>query len=292
MAPRWYARQSGALLVLALLLAGCGPGGGATATTAPAPTAPASGARNTAGPTPSPVASRAANSPTVAAATPQATPTRQAATATRPASPRPSATAAATGAWLDAQPLTNWNTRGAVVPKAPAPTLTLTIGGTPRASGTPSTSGTPRAGCIPPAFAATTPAERAVAAAGWTVFVQEKRQGNVALVSGLASYDGMCRPMQYQLFVFVSDTFAGTLSPVTMNSRADGAIEIPMIAPDGAQITARYLRYAPTDPACCASRTSTLTFAVEAAPPLVVPQSVATHPNATPATTAPASPTR
>lgn len=289
MALRCDARQLGTLVVLALLLTGCGLGG-ATATT-PLPTvAPTSGARNTAVPTSPPATSRVANSSPVAAI-PRTTPTVRAVTATRPASPR--ATASATGAWLDAQPVVNWNTRGASVPQAPAPTLRLTIGGIPQTNGTPSTgSGTPRAGCTPPAIAPATDAERVVAAAGWTIFLKEVQQGNVALVSGLASYDGMCRPMQYQHFVFVNNTFAGTLSPTPMDSRADGAIETPTIAPDGAQITANYRRYAANDPACCPSRTSTLTFAVDPTQPLVVPQGVATRATATPAATAPASPTR
>jgi hypothetical protein len=41
---------------------------------------------------------------------------------------------------------------------------------------------------------------------------------------GTAGYDGMCRPRQYQDFVFVGSVFAGTLSPQPMDSRTDGAL--------------------------------------------------------------------
>lgn len=298
MSPRrslWLAT----LLFLVLGLGSCGVGGATPTivpTAAPPPTiAPASGGQT---PTASTAPARAA-SPT-GTGTPRnsaATATRGAATVTRSASPRATSTPQATGTWLDAQPLVNWNAAGATVPKAPAPMVTITIGTGTAPGATPRASGTPRAGCTPPNVTPNTVAERAVAGAGWTVFLPESRQGNVGIVSGLASYDGMCRPMQYQLFVFVNDTFAGMLSPQTMDSRADGAIETPTVSPDGAQITANYLRYAANDAACCASRVSTLTFALGGTPPLVTPQGVATRPTsaATPSaspSSVPASPTR
>jgi len=297
MSPR-RSRWLATLLVLAICLGGCGLSG-ATPTTAPttAPrptTAPTSGGQVRITATASTVPARAA-SPTGTASPPNtsATASRPAATVTRPASPRATATPQATGSWLDAQPVANWNVVGTTVPKAPAPIVTITIGSGTSPGATPRASGTPRAGCNPPNVVPTTVAERAVAGAGWTVFLAESRQGNVGLVAGLASYDGMCRPMQYQLFVFVNDTFAGTLSPQTMDSRADGAIETPTVSPDGAQIVANYLRYAANDPACCASRVSTLTFALGGTPPLVVPQGVVTRAAPSPApSAAPASPTR
>ena len=287
------------LLVLVLGLGGCGVGG-----TSPT-TAPTTAPRPTTGPatTAPTVPARAAASPT-GTATPRNTSviaTRAAATPTRPASPRATTTPQATGAWLDAQPVANWNAAGATVPKAPAPTVTITVGAAPAPGATPRASGTPRVGCTPPSVAPATIAERAVAGAGWTVFLAESRQGNVALVAGLASYDGMCRPTQYQFFVFVNDTFAGTLSPQTMDSRTDGTSETPTVSADGAQIVANYLRYGANDAACCASRVSTVTFALGGTPALVTPQGIATRapatgtplaaPSAVPSTV-PATPTR
>lgn len=286
----------GTLLALALCLGGCGLGGAAPTTappTAPRPTiAPASGGSATTAPAASTTPARAAASPT--GTTPPrnspGTATRAMATVTRPAP------AQISGSWLDAQMVANWNVAGATVPKAPAPVVTITIGSGTAPGATPRASGTPRAGCNPPSVVPATIAERAVAGAGWTVFLAESRQGNVGLVAGLASYDGMCRPMQYQIFVFVNDTFAGTLSPQTMDSRADGAIETPNVSPDGTQIVANYLRYAANDPACCASRVSTLTFAIGGTPTLAVPQGVVTRsaPSPTPAapSAVPATPTR
>jgi hypothetical protein len=272
----------GTLLVLALGLGSCG--GSATPTSAPT-TAPASSAPATTAPAASPIPARVAASPTGAATTPttSATATRGAVTPTRSSSPRATSTPQSAGAWLDAQPLASWNVVGSTVPKAPAPTVTIAIGSGPTAGATPRASGTPRAGCTPPIVSPQSVAERAVAGAGWTVFLPESRQGNIGLVSGLASYDGMCRPMQFQIFVFVNDTFAGTLAPQPMDSRADGVIETPTASPDGASIVANYLRYSANDPACCASRVSTVTFAVGGTPALVVPQGVVTHATSSPA---------
>jgi len=294
MSPRrslWLAT----LLVLVLGLGGCGAGG-ATPTSAPTTAPRPTNIPATSAPTTSP---RAAASPigTAAPRTTSATATRAATTPTRPASPRATTTPQSTGAWLDAQPVANWNVAGATVPKAPAPVVTITIGAAPAPGATPRASGTPRVGCTPPSVAPATIAERAVAGAGWTIFLAESRQGNVALVAGLASYDGMCRPTQYQFFVFVNDTFVGTLSPQTMDSRTDGAIETPTVSPDGAQIVANYLRYGANDAACCASRVSTVTFALGGTPALVTPQGVATRATSSPVpsaapSTVPATPTR
>ena len=66
-----------------------------------------------------------------------------------------------------------------------------------------------------------TPEERAVNAAGWTITKgrgETQSSGDLVLVKGQTSFDGMCRPVQYQQFVFVNGVFAGTISPNLMNS--------------------------------------------------------------------------
>jgi hypothetical protein len=71
----------------------------------------------------------------------------------------------------------------------------------------------------------------------------------------------MCRPYGYQFFVFADGIFAGTLSPVVMDSRTDGAASaVRLESPD--RITADFLRYTATDPLCCASRISTAAYRV------------------------------
>jgi len=72
--------------------------------------------------------------------------------------------------------------------------------------------------------------------------------------------DGMCRPLAYQIFVFADGRFAGTLSPVPMNSRTDGAAQTPELF--GSTVRVAYSRYAPSDPLCCPSHVDTLGFRI------------------------------
>ena len=100
-----------------------------------------------------------------------------------------------------------------------------------------------------------------------------------------ASVDGMCRPWDYQAFVFVKGAFAGTLSPTLMDSRTDGALsEVRLLAPTS--IEAVSLRYADADPLCCPSRLSTVRYRIEHRPEaghrgaVSVPRSRPPHPSA------------
>src|SRR5918995_476956 len=61
-----------------------------------------------------------------------------------------------------------------------------------------------------------TAADGQVAAAGWTPFGTYIGGWGVQIVRGLTGVDGMCRPLQYQEFVFVDGMFAGTVSPAPM----------------------------------------------------------------------------
>jgi LppP/LprE lipoprotein len=167
--------------------------------------------------------------------------------------------------WLEQKPLTNWNKPGASIPKAPnnnSPNAAL---------------------CQQQIRNPSTSEERAVKAAGWTlskVRGETKNSSGVVLVKGQTDFDGMCRPMGYQQFVFVSGIFAGTTSPNPMNARSDGAlfqtdIETP------SRLKAQFSRYTPQDALCCASRTSEVTYRIDVAnkTPLVVPIQVRTYAN-------------
>ena len=69
-----------------------------------------------------------------------------------------------------------------------------------------------------------------------------------------------CRPTSYNYFVFsVGGNFVGTLSPVLMNSRSDGAVQSVRVE-RGGSLSVDYDRYTPTDPLCCPSSTTTVTF--------------------------------
>ena len=107
--------------------------------------------------------------------------------------------------------------------------------------------------CVERERPAETAEDNALIAEGWHLFLPYQRGWGVTLISGLASYDGMCRPLGYQSFVFVDGVFAGTVSPEPMDSRTTGAAhDVNLWYAD--QVSAEYLRYAPDDPLCCASR--------------------------------------
>jgi hypothetical protein len=123
--------------------------------------------------------------------------------------------------------------------------------------------------------------DETVFAAGWTLFGTYEGGWGVRLVKGLVGFDGMCRPWSYQFFVFVDGDFAGTVSPVPMSSRTDGAAGQVFLYDSGEQLTAQFARYAETDPLCCPSRTSSVRYRIERGDPgpSVVPLDVFTAPN-------------
>jgi hypothetical protein len=123
-----------------------------------------------------------------------------------------------------------------------------------------------------------TPGERAVADAGWLPFHMFDRQivqRDVEIVGGMAGADGMCRPADFNVFVFVNGKLAGTLSPEDMVSRLDGSISVVRLADDDT-IAAEFARYAVPDPLCCPSARVTVRYRIDRKTtlPVVVPVSV------------------
>ena len=164
--------------------------------------------------------------------------------------------------WLD-RPLSNWNTPGRAVPRA-----------TPKHETIPQI--TKR--CSLPALQKTS-GEKELAAAGWLPFHMFDREivlHDVEIVGGLTGADGMCRPVDFNVFVFVNGRLAGTLSPAVMASRTDSSISGGVrLGADGA-IAADFSRYAFEDPLCCPSKRVTVAYRIDrsATPPVVVPVSV------------------
>ena len=74
--------------------------------------------------------------------------------------------------------------------------------------------------------------------------------------------DGMCRPVGYNIFVFVAGRFAGSLSPTVMTSRLDGSSSAVRIVGDHA-ITVDFSRYTSTDPLCCPSSHVVVRYAID-----------------------------
>lgn len=164
-----------------------------------------------------------------------------------------------TGNWLDT-PLSPWNTAGASIPAAPAGDESIAEIVTR---------------CSHPTILRTTPGERALADAGWLpfhIFDKQIIQGDIEIVGALAAVDGMCRPMDFNAFVFVGGRLAGTLSPRLMGSREDGSIGALRLAGDG-RIAAEFSRYTEKDPMCCPSSRVRVEYRLEknAAGAVVVP---------------------
>lgn len=112
---------------------------------------------------------------------------------------------AADGSWLDGD-RGPWNVPGQAIPTVPTaltPVPDL---------------------CAPYVRPAETPEDAQVAAQGWRLYSASQRGWGIVLVGGFVAFDGMCRPVVYQQFVFVDGDFAGTLAPGTMLPRTDGAL--------------------------------------------------------------------
>lgn len=157
------------------------------------------------------------------------------------------------GTWLDQE--ADWNTSGATIPQAPEQQSSNL------------------SNCEPTFRPATLPEDAHVEAAGWTLTGPAQIYGDTTIITGMANADGMCRPFQYQVFVFTDGEFSGTLSPLVMDSRTDGSLVDVTLYGEGA-LDATFNRYQPEDALCCASRESRLFYEVDTAgaSPVLVPQ--------------------
>ena len=162
-------------------------------------------------------------------------------------------------AWLD-EPLSNWNKPGTAIPK-------------PRQS----VNSENPSHCKEVERSPTTPADRAVAAAGWSLYGLEQTYGKTVVVWARSGWDGMCRPLGYQAFAFSGGQFAGTVSPEPMDSRTDGAVSRVRIANE-TTLVGGFLRYTTSDALCCPSRTTRVTFKIVNSPEgaVLVPESIQT----------------
>ncbi len=147
--------------------------------------------------------------------------------------------------WLDQPKPASWNKAGSTIPSAPK------------------VEGAIDARCRESARPPQLPEDKRVREQGWTLVGAYQGGWDVILIRGTAGYDGMCRPRQFQDFVFVRGAFAGTLSPQPMDSRTDGALQQVSLL-SSSKLTAEYARYAPGDALCCPSKTTTVVFDITA----------------------------
>jgi hypothetical protein len=159
------------------------------------------------------------------------------------------------GAWLETSPPANWNSPGAAVPTAPPPYGDIN----PRCGAQERTSESPE--------------EDQVVEAGWRLFNAARVGWGLWIVDGLVDYDGMCRPNQFQGFVFANGQFAGTISPAPMDSRTDGSGRILDVRGPGL-LTGQFVRYAATDPLCCPSSVFVVEYMVDRSgnAPVLIPR--------------------
>ena len=154
--------------------------------------------------------------------------------------------------WLD-RPMSPWNAPGQPVPNAPRADESR--------ADTMKRCDLKRLG--------STAGERALVDAGWIPyhnFDQQIMRDDLEIIAGMTGADGMCRPTGYNLFVFVADRFAGTLSPVLMTSRLDSSSGAVRITAKDA-LTADFARYSSTDPLCCPSSHVTVRYTIDRSGP-------------------------
>ena len=170
------------------------------------------------------------------------------------------------GSWLDKQKPDNWNTAEMTVPKAPKmanPEMASRCDETLR-----------------PATLAT---DKILEAAGWRLFGAAQVFGDITVVRALAGYDGMCRPGNYQGFVFYKGRLAGTMSPRLMDARTDASLgTVWVMGPT--QMHAEFVRYSEKDPLCCPSATTDVSYEldVKGSAPLLVPVYASTNKKSAP----------
>jgi LppP/LprE lipoprotein len=165
--------------------------------------------------------------------------------------------------WLD-RPMSNWNAPGRAMPRAAINGETIA-------------EIAKRCALLP--VKRNTAGERIVADAGWLPFHMFDRQivqRDVEILGGLAGADGMCRPVDFNVFVFVGGQLAGRLSPADMVSRTDASIAGGIRLADDDTIAAEFARYAEPDALCCPSGRVTVRYRIDrkATPPVVVPVGV------------------
>jgi heat shock protein HslJ len=159
--------------------------------------------------------------------------------------------------WLDAAKPASWNKSAQPIPAAPK------------------IQGTVDLRCREMARPAQVDEDKRLRDQGWDLVGAYQGGWQILVIRGTAGYDGMCRPRQYQDFVFVRGVFAGTLSPQPMESRSDGALSRVFLQ-SRTRLTAEYQRYAAADPLCCPSRATSVVFEVASNPLVVRPISTST----------------
>ncbi len=148
------------------------------------------------------------------------------------------------GAWLD-RPLVNWNRQSTELPRPVASMDQQEI----------------QTRCPNLLRQADSPFEHELVNAGWLLYGALQSFGVTKVITAMSGVDNECRPLGYQAFVYWGDSYAGTLSPVMMDSLTNGALTtIRLISANN--ISAEFARYTENDSSCCPRRMSYVTYEV------------------------------
>ena len=158
--------------------------------------------------------------------------------------------------WLDMTPLPSWNERK----RAVLQTKKISSAELKR--------------CAAQVRQPTLPQDKLLTKMGWTLTGAAHVFGNTTVVTAAEAFDGMCRPLKFDTYVFVGNRVAGTLSPGQMDSRTDGSLVNVQLTGEK-NLTAEYVRYQASDALCCPYKTEAVTFVIkpDAGNFLLVPES-------------------
>lgn len=151
--------------------------------------------------------------------------------------------ASAQAAWLNAKTIKNWNVAGKPLPKAPKSEFAEI-----------------NDNCKSMLRPASTAVDKMLKEAGWYLVSAVLTFGNTSALQVAAGFDGNCRPMDYNLFVFSNQAYLGSASPVLMQSREDGSLSDFQLWNDHISVT--FTRYSTRDALCCPSRLSSVYFGI------------------------------
>lgn len=150
---------------------------------------------------------------------------------------------AAQSQWLDLNPLPSWNERKRSILQ------------------TKRVSAAELKRCAVAVRRASLPQDFLLTRMGWTLAGAAQIFGRTAVITTAEAFDGQCRPLKFETYVFVGNRLAGTLSPGPMDSRADGSL-IGVRLTTEKSLTAQFARYRASDALCCPYKIENVTYAI------------------------------
>lgn len=151
---------------------------------------------------------------------------------------------AQTSQWLDMKPLPNWNSRKRVILE------------------TKKMSASELKRCSISVRQPSLPQDFLLTKMNWTLTGAAQIFGNTAVITTAEGFDGMCRPLKYETYVFVGNKLAGGLTPGPEDSRADGSI-INVNLYSETDLSAEFARYKNSDALCCPYKTERVTYKIK-----------------------------